>query len=216
MSRITNDTRLMQTALTSISSDIFKQPVAIIGGVSVLLYMDWKFTVVTLILFPSCIMPLQFVWQAGAQSGQRRAGRDGPDGGDDAGDLRWNPGREIVRARRAPEKSFDAVIAFSSTMRCALCVRLKPSARWSNRLLPLEWVSPSFTFTSPVCRQPKFFGAHRRHLPPLRSDQNSESSAYHDAAFDPGDGGNFPGSRFDSDSPGPARRGRPAPFARFP
>ena len=59
MSRITNDTRLMQTALSTVSSDIFKQPVTIIGGVSVLLYMDWKFTVVTLILFPSCIIPLR-------------------------------------------------------------------------------------------------------------------------------------------------------------
>ncbi len=58
MSRITNDTRMMQTALSSVSSDLFKQPVAIIGGVSVLLYLDWKFTVVTLILFPSCLIPL--------------------------------------------------------------------------------------------------------------------------------------------------------------
>jgi subfamily B ATP-binding cassette protein MsbA len=58
MSRITNDTRMMQTALSSISSDLFKQPVAIIGGISVLLYMDWKFTIVTLILFPSCLIPL--------------------------------------------------------------------------------------------------------------------------------------------------------------
>jgi subfamily B ATP-binding cassette protein MsbA len=59
MSRITNDTRLMQSALSTVSSDIFKQPVTIIGGVSVLLYMDWKFTLVTLILFPSCIIPLR-------------------------------------------------------------------------------------------------------------------------------------------------------------
>lgn len=58
MSRITNDTRMMQTALSSISSDLFKQPVAIIGGISVLMYMDWKFTVVTLVLFPSCLIPL--------------------------------------------------------------------------------------------------------------------------------------------------------------
>jgi ATP-binding cassette, subfamily B, bacterial MsbA len=58
MSRITNDTRMMQTALSSVSSDLFKQPVAIIGGVSVLLYMDWKFTLVTLVLFPSCLVPL--------------------------------------------------------------------------------------------------------------------------------------------------------------
>ncbi|MEO8043894.1 MAG: ABC transporter ATP-binding protein, partial [Spartobacteria bacterium] len=58
MSRITNDTRMMQTALSSLSSDLFKQPIAIISGVGVLLYMDWKFTIVTLVLFPSCLVPL--------------------------------------------------------------------------------------------------------------------------------------------------------------
>ncbi|HEY3663465.1 MAG TPA: ABC transporter transmembrane domain-containing protein [Chthoniobacterales bacterium] len=58
MSRITNDTRMMQTALSSISTDLFKQPIAIVSGVSVLLYMDWKFTIVTLVLFPSCLIPL--------------------------------------------------------------------------------------------------------------------------------------------------------------
>ncbi|MDQ6623072.1 MAG: ABC transporter ATP-binding protein/permease [Verrucomicrobiota bacterium] len=58
MSRITNDTRMMQTALSSISSDLFKQPIAVISGVGVLLYLDWKFTLVTLVLFPSCLLPL--------------------------------------------------------------------------------------------------------------------------------------------------------------
>ncbi len=58
MSRITNDTRMMQAALSSISSDLFKQPVAILSGIAVLLYMDWKFTIVTLVLFPSCLVPL--------------------------------------------------------------------------------------------------------------------------------------------------------------
>src|SRR5215213_5148767 len=58
MSRVTNDTRMMQTALSNISSDVFKQPVAIITGVAVLLYLDWKFTLVTLILFPACIIPI--------------------------------------------------------------------------------------------------------------------------------------------------------------
>ncbi len=58
MSRITNDTNMMQAALSSVSSDLFKQPVTVIGGIAVLLYMDWKFTIVTLVLFPSCIIPL--------------------------------------------------------------------------------------------------------------------------------------------------------------
>src|SRR5256885_2060133 len=58
MSRITNDTRGMQMALTTVSSDLFKQPVAIVSGVLVLLYMDWRFTLVTLVLFPVCLVPI--------------------------------------------------------------------------------------------------------------------------------------------------------------
>ena len=58
MSRITNDTRGMQMALSTISSDLFKQPVGIISGIAVLLYMDWKFTLVTLVLFPFCLVPI--------------------------------------------------------------------------------------------------------------------------------------------------------------
>jgi subfamily B ATP-binding cassette protein MsbA len=60
MSRITNDTRGMQMALTTVSSDLFKQPISIIMGVSVLLYMDWKFTAVTMVLFPACLLPLMY------------------------------------------------------------------------------------------------------------------------------------------------------------
>ncbi len=59
MSRITNDTRAMQMALTSVSSDLFKQPVAVVGAITVLLVMDWKFTMVTLILFPACLLPIR-------------------------------------------------------------------------------------------------------------------------------------------------------------
>ena len=59
MSRITNDTRGMQMALTTVSSDLFKQPITIIGGITVLLVMDWKFTVVTLVLFPVCLIPIR-------------------------------------------------------------------------------------------------------------------------------------------------------------
>jgi ATP-binding cassette, subfamily B, bacterial MsbA len=59
ISRVTNETRVVQMALTAVSSDIFKQPVTIIGAISVLLLMDWKFTVVTLILFPTCLVPLR-------------------------------------------------------------------------------------------------------------------------------------------------------------
>jgi len=59
MSRIINDTIGMQGALSQVSSDAFKQPISIVLGVAVLLYMDWKFTLAALVLFPSCIVPIQ-------------------------------------------------------------------------------------------------------------------------------------------------------------
>ncbi|HEU5312337.1 MAG TPA: ABC transporter transmembrane domain-containing protein, partial [Candidatus Udaeobacter sp.] len=59
MSLITNNTRVMQMALSTVGSDVFKQPITIIGAISVLLVMDWKFTLVTLILFPTCLLPLR-------------------------------------------------------------------------------------------------------------------------------------------------------------
>jgi len=42
MSRITNDTRMMQMALTSVSSDVFKQPITIVGAISVLLLLPLR------------------------------------------------------------------------------------------------------------------------------------------------------------------------------
>src|SRR5881394_990251 len=60
MSLITNNTRVMPMALSTVGSDVFKQPITIVGAISVLMVMDWKFTVVTLILFPTCLLPLRF------------------------------------------------------------------------------------------------------------------------------------------------------------
>src|SRR5436853_317712 len=59
MSVITNNTRVMQMALSTVGSDVFKQPITIVGAISVLLVMDWKFTLVTLVLFPMCLLPLR-------------------------------------------------------------------------------------------------------------------------------------------------------------
>src|SRR5437773_1932424 len=70
MSRITNDTRVMQMALTSVGSDVFKQPITIVCAITVLLLMDWKFTVVTLILFPACLLPLRIYGRRARKSVQ--------------------------------------------------------------------------------------------------------------------------------------------------
>jgi len=59
-SRVLNDTRQAQGALSSISGDIIKDPIAVITGVAVLVYIDWKFSLTTLVLFPICIIPVVF------------------------------------------------------------------------------------------------------------------------------------------------------------
>jgi ATP-binding cassette, subfamily B, bacterial MsbA len=72
MSRVTNDTMAMQAALTAVSSDAFKQPISIIFALTVLLYMDWKFTVATLVLFPCCILPIQIFGRRARKAVQRQ------------------------------------------------------------------------------------------------------------------------------------------------
>jgi ATP-binding cassette, subfamily B, bacterial MsbA len=71
MSRIANDTRNMQAALAIVSSDLFKQPVTIIGAIIVLILMDWRFTAVTLILFPICILPIRYFGRRARETVQR-------------------------------------------------------------------------------------------------------------------------------------------------
>lgn len=58
ISRIMNDTRMAQNALVGVSSDLVKAPLAVIVGVGVLVAMDWRFSLTTLVLFPLCILPM--------------------------------------------------------------------------------------------------------------------------------------------------------------
>ena len=60
ISRVANDTRMAQMALTSISSDLIKQPLTVISAFAVLIHLDWKFTVVSLFLFPVCMVPIVY------------------------------------------------------------------------------------------------------------------------------------------------------------
>ena len=58
ISRVLNDTRMAQNALTSIAGNIVKDPIAVVVGVGVLVAMDWRFRLTTLVLFPICIVPV--------------------------------------------------------------------------------------------------------------------------------------------------------------
>lgn len=73
-----NQTRIAQTALTSIASDIVKQPISIISALAVLFYLDWKFTLAAFLVFPLCLLPVIIVGRkvrkAGAKE-QQEAGQ---------------------------------------------------------------------------------------------------------------------------------------------
>ena len=55
---IMNDSRMAQMALSQVSADVVTQPVAVIGAIIVLLKLDWRFTVISLFLFPVCLIPI--------------------------------------------------------------------------------------------------------------------------------------------------------------
>ncbi|MBE2180986.1 MAG: ABC transporter ATP-binding protein [Chthoniobacterales bacterium] len=58
MSKVMNDTKVAQSSLSQLSVNIFKQPIALVTGVAVLMAIDWKFSLTTLVLFPICIIPV--------------------------------------------------------------------------------------------------------------------------------------------------------------
>lgn len=58
ISRVMNDTSVAQSTLSQLSVNIFKQPVALVAGVVAVMAIDWKFSIITLVLFPVCIVPV--------------------------------------------------------------------------------------------------------------------------------------------------------------
>ncbi len=58
LSRVLNDTQVAQEALVSIVGELVKQPLAAIGVIAVLIHIDWKFTLFSLVLFPLCLVPV--------------------------------------------------------------------------------------------------------------------------------------------------------------
>lgn len=58
ISRVSNDTRVAQSSFIDVATNIFRDPISVITGVGVLLFLDWKFCLVMLILFPVCIVPI--------------------------------------------------------------------------------------------------------------------------------------------------------------
>lgn len=70
ISRVMNDTRMAQNALIGVASSIFKDPISVIGGVGVLVYLDWRFSLTSLVLFPLAILPVAIYGRKVRQAGK--------------------------------------------------------------------------------------------------------------------------------------------------
>ena len=71
ISRVSNDTRVAQTALGFIGTDLIKQPITVLGCIYALLLIDWKFTLVSLVLFPLCMVPVSIYGKRIRKSGKK-------------------------------------------------------------------------------------------------------------------------------------------------
>lgn len=58
ISRVSNDVRVAQASFVTVASGIFKDPFSIVVGAAVLFSIDWKFCLVTMVLFPTCLVPV--------------------------------------------------------------------------------------------------------------------------------------------------------------
>ncbi len=58
ISRTTNDTQLVERAVSTVLSDLAKQPFTLMGMIGLLLYLDWRLAFISLVVFPVCILPV--------------------------------------------------------------------------------------------------------------------------------------------------------------
>jgi subfamily B ATP-binding cassette protein MsbA len=70
MSYVANDTRMAQQALTQVGADLVVQPITIITAIVILVRMDWKFTLISLVLFPISLIPLMVYGKKARRSGR--------------------------------------------------------------------------------------------------------------------------------------------------
>ncbi len=71
ISRVTHDAAAAQFALASVSADLVKQPFAVLIGVGTLLWLDWRFTLACVLLFPLCILPVRHFGKRMRRSGEK-------------------------------------------------------------------------------------------------------------------------------------------------
>jgi subfamily B ATP-binding cassette protein MsbA len=60
ISRVSNDTRSAQLAITAVTDDIVTQPLTVITVTAGMIWTDWRFTLYSLCFLPLCLLPIVF------------------------------------------------------------------------------------------------------------------------------------------------------------
>ena len=132
----------------------------------------------------------------GPKGGPISVRRHGSDVDDDAGDVRWNSGHQVLRAGEAPARFFCP--------QQPTAIRQPDAGRQSNGSDRADRGAARSVRRGPgvalyLVRELERGPLHRferRHLSPLRSNQDAQPHAHRHAAIDSGHHGDFRDSRF--------------------
>jgi len=58
ISRIANDTTLVESAVSTVLGDLVRQPLVAAGMIGFLFWLDWRLALVSLVVFPVCLVPV--------------------------------------------------------------------------------------------------------------------------------------------------------------
>jgi subfamily B ATP-binding cassette protein MsbA len=58
MTRISSDTGLLMALVSSVIGDLMKDPFTLVGCIAAMFYLDWRLTLIILVVFPVCLLPI--------------------------------------------------------------------------------------------------------------------------------------------------------------
>ncbi len=58
ITRVTSDTGLLTQLVSNVIGDLIREPFTLIGCMAFMFYQDWKLSVIALVIFPVCILPI--------------------------------------------------------------------------------------------------------------------------------------------------------------
>jgi subfamily B ATP-binding cassette protein MsbA len=77
IARVTSDTGLLTQLVSNVLGDVIREPFTMIGCIGAMFYLDWRLSVIALVVFPLCILPIAWLGRRirkASKSGQESLG----------------------------------------------------------------------------------------------------------------------------------------------